>query len=189
MNKKPKTIEIEYRSIFDKKEYTRLKRFLDRNAENLGRDDKDVYFFIFIDKLFKVTNNISKKTAKISLKLNRVGKGSSFEEIEFPIKPNDVETAAEMFTKMDVARQLIHSFQKRNNYIYKGVELALKFSENWQYHMELELVIDHDSKKPEAEKKIRNVARELGVRLLTEEDLAEIVEKIESKYPKLTKSS
>ena len=78
----------------------------------------------------------------------------------------------------------MHSFQKRNNYLYKGVEIALKFSQHWQYHLELELVVDDENKKNEAENKIREVAKKLDIHLLTEEELEEIVKKIESDHRK-----
>lgn len=184
VNKPSRSIEIEFRSVFDKTEFDRLKKFLDENAENLGEDDKDVHFFIFPDKLLKVTSNTSQSTAKITLKLNRIGKGSAFEEIEIPIQQSEVDRAVEMFNKLKVTDNIIHSFQKRNNYLYKGVGIALKFSEHWQYHLELELVVDDENKKREAENKIREVAGELDIRLLTEEELAEIVKKIESEHRK-----
>ena len=48
--KSARNFEIEFRSVFDKAEYERLKKFLDDNAENLGVDDKDVHFFIFPER-------------------------------------------------------------------------------------------------------------------------------------------
>jgi len=123
-----KTIEIEYRSIFDEDTYSRLKVFLDAKAKNLGEDDKDVFFFIFPDKLLKVVDNMSKKTAKIVLKLNKIGRGNDFEEIEIPIQQEDVKKAIRVFTVLGFI-ELQNSFQKRQNYLYKGVELALKYSD------------------------------------------------------------
>lgn len=35
-----------------------------------------------------------------------------------------------------------NTFQKRHNFIYKEVELALKFSDTWGYHLELEVVVN-----------------------------------------------
>lgn len=52
MTKYTKQIEIEMRAMFDKNKYEELKSFLDSNAVDLGQDDKDVYFYIFPDKLF-----------------------------------------------------------------------------------------------------------------------------------------
>jgi len=84
MNKKLR-IEVEFRSMFSEKKYNDIKIFLEKNAKDLSEDNKDVYFFILQDKLVKVVNNISKKNAKIVLKLNKIGKGSDFEETEILI--------------------------------------------------------------------------------------------------------
>jgi len=179
-----RTIEIEFRSMFTKTEYDRLKIFLNKNAKDLGEDDKDVYFFLFPDKLLKVVNNISKGSAKIVLKLNRIGKGSNFEEIEIPISQDFVEKAVEVFTKLAITDNIMHTPQTRNNYFYKGVEIALKWSPVWQYHLELEIVVNNESKKEKAEQKIRKVADELHLRLMTEEELAKFVEKVETENKK-----
>lgn len=182
-----KRIEIEFRSMFSKKKYHLLKKFLDKNAKNLGRDDKDVYFFTFPDKLLKVVNNISRKNAQIVLKLNRISKGSDFEELEIPIEQKQVKKAVEIFQRLNIAEMVIHSFQKRHNYRYKGVELALKFSPELQHHLEIEVMINNKIQKRAAEEKIKAVAKELGVNLMTEKELAKLVKKVESGHRKKKK--
>jgi adenylate cyclase class IV len=129
--KSDKRIEIEFRSRFSRKKYDQLKNFLLSHAEDLGEDDKDVYFFILPDKLLKVVNNVSQKTAKIVLKLNKIGKGSDFEEIEIPVDPQDVEKGVNMFKFLGF-NEVQNSFQKRHNFRYKGVEIALKRFETQQ---------------------------------------------------------
>lgn len=181
MPQEQKNIEIEFRSRFGLKKYEELKNFLNEKAEDLGEDDKDVYFFLFPDKLLKAVNNISKKNAKIVLKLNKIGKGSNFEEIEVPISQEYLEKAAKIFIALKTG-DYMHSFQKRHNYFYKGVELALKWSEIWGYHLELEVVIGDFGQKAKADKKIFAVAEELGVKIMTEEELKEFTEKAEVAY-------
>lgn len=184
-----KQIEIELRCMFSEDKFNSLKKFLDDKAEYLGQDDKDVHFYIFPDKLLKVTDNISKESAKLTLKLNRIGQGTDFEEIEFPIQRGDVEKAVKMFTSLEMTDNVIHSFQSRHNYLYKGVELALKFSSEWKHHLELEIVVDDESKKEEAEKKIHAVAKELGVKVMSEEELKEFVKKVEAEKKKEREAS
>jgi adenylate cyclase class IV len=179
-----KQIEIEYRARFNKTKFEKIKKSLSRIARDLGKDDKDVYFFIFSDKLLKVTNNISKKTAKITLKLNKIGKGSDFEEIEIPINQKDINGAVKLFSQIGSHESVIRSYQQRHNYLYKGVEIALKYSKNWGYHLELEVVIINKKKRQAAERLIFTVAKELDVKLMTEEELVSFVEKIEIKYRK-----
>lgn len=181
MTQEQKNIEIEFRSRFDLKKHEELKKILNEKAEDLGEDDRNVYFFLFPDKLLKVSNNISKKNAKIVLKLNKIGKGSDFEEIEVPINQEYFEKAAKIFIALKTG-DYMHSFQKRHNYLYKGVELALKWSEIWGYHLELEVVIGDPGQKVKADKRIFAVAEELGVKIMSDEELNEFTEKAEADY-------
>ncbi len=184
MSNNDKQIEIELRSVFDRKKYNELKEFLGKNAEDLGEDDKDVFFFLLPDKITKATHNVSKKTAKIVIKLNRIGRGTSdFEEIEIPINPSDFDKAVKLFSALPFD-QIQNSYQKRHNYLLGGVEIALKWTESWGYHMELEIVVDDVAKREEAENKIRKVAEKLGVQIMSEEELKDFTKKIDENYKK-----
>ena len=184
MSNNDKQIEIELRSVFDRKKYNELKEFLGKNAEDLGEDDKDVFFFLLPDKITKATHNVSKKTAKIVIKLNRIGRGTSdFEEIEIPINPSDFDKAVKLFSALPFD-QIQNSYQKRHNYLLDGVEIALKWTESWGYHMELEIVVDDVAKREEAENKIRKVAKKLGVQIMSEEELKDFTKKIDENYKK-----
>jgi predicted adenylyl cyclase CyaB len=174
-----KQIEVEHLSRFSKEEHDRLLAFLYENGKDLGQDDKNVYFFTFPDKLLKVTDNISKNTAKITGKLNRIGEGSGFEEVEFLIARADVEKAVMIF-KLFGFTNVHDSFQSRRNFEYNGVEIALKYSEMWGYHAELEIVINDETKKAEADRQIMAVAKNLGVTLMTEDELKKFIQKKES---------
>jgi len=174
-------IEIEYRALLTEDAYNALAKKLDGEAKDLGEDDKDVFFFIFPDKLLKVVNNMSAKSAKIVLKLNKIGVGSDFEEIEIPISQSDVDKSVRAFKAMGFT-EVQQSFQKRHNYIYKDVELALKYSDNWGYHIELELLVDNVAKKDDADKQIYAVANELGLKIMTDEELAEFTKKIDAQH-------
>ena len=184
MSNNDKQIEIELRSVFDRKKHNELKEFLGKNAEDLGEDDKDVFFFLLPDKITKATHNVSKKTAKIVIKLNRIGRGTSdFEEIEIPINPSDFDKAVKLFSALPFD-QIQNSYQKRHNYLLDGVEIALKWTESWGYHMELEIVVDDVAKREEAENKIRKVAEKLGVQIMSEEELKDFTKKIDENYKK-----
>ncbi len=181
MLEEKKNIEIEHRTRFDEEKYNELQKFLDASAKDLGQDDKDVYFFLFPDKLVKTVNNVSKKTAKIALKLNKIGKGSDFEEIEIPIHQEDFNNATKLFITLEMG-EYMHSYQKRHNYLYKDVELALKWSGDWGYHLELEVVVNDVTKKEDAEKKIFAIADELGVKIMTDQELLEFTQAAEAEY-------
>ena len=184
MNKRKKQIEIELRALLSEKKYHCLRKFLDNNTQDLGEDDKDVFFFLLPDKITKATHNVSKKTAKIVIKLNRIGRGTSdFEEIEIPINPSDFDKAVKLFSALPFD-QIQNSYQKRHNYLLDGVEIALKWTESWEYHMELEIIVDDVAKREDAENKIRKVAEKLGVQIMSEEELKDFTKKIDENYKK-----
>ncbi|MEK7094380.1 MAG: hypothetical protein AAB903_03530 [Patescibacteria group bacterium] len=173
--------EVEFRSKFNEETYHRVKEYLDQHAQILGEDDKDAYYYIFTDKLLKVVHNVSKKTAKISLKLNRIGEGSVFPEIEFYFPEQEFQTACELFKLLNLPAKVMYGPQKRINYLYQDCEIALKFSDAWGYHLEIEQVVDSLDKKSVVEAQIRTVSAELGISLMTEEELKEFTRKAESK--------
>jgi hypothetical protein len=125
---KKKDIEVEFRARFPKKKYDVLVRFLRKHAKDLGADDKRVWFFVMPDKLLKVTHNISSRSGKITLKLTKIGLGSHFKEIEFPIAENSILSAVDLFMGLGHA-YLFEPTILRHNYLYKGVEVALKYSD------------------------------------------------------------
>ncbi|OGM25842.1 hypothetical protein A2962_00340 [Candidatus Woesebacteria bacterium RIFCSPLOWO2_01_FULL_39_61] len=179
-----KRIEIELRSIFDKAKYDQLTSLLKKNARDLGSDDKDVFFFLLPKKVVKVVNNVSKKTAEIVIKLNRLGRGSSdFEEMEISIDPKDFDKAVRLFSDLNFS-QIQIVYQKRHNFEYKGVSLALKYTNSWGYHLELEVLVSRKSQQKLAQEKIRKVAEELDVKIISEQKLTEFAKKIDLNYKK-----
>lgn len=162
--------EIEYRSKVSFDKYNELLIYLDENAQVLGQDDKNVFFFLLEDKLLKVSDNKSQGTAKITLKLNTIGNGATFEEIEFNIQTEDVKDAVRLFKTLGYVN-VQESFQIRKNYIYEDVEIAMKYSETWGYHLELEKVIHDISLKESADLAIKKVADSLNIQIMSDEEL------------------
>ncbi len=173
-------IEIEYRSICSEDDYNRIMSFLLQNGEDLGVDDKDSSFYILEKKLLKVVKNVSKNTAKVTLKLQEVGDGSGGKEFEYEIPVESVDIAKEIFENLGFTEK-IDSFQKRHNFIYDGVEFAVKYSEDWSYHIEMEILIDSEEEREKAERKIERVAQELNIRLMSDEEQKRLIEDIRSK--------
>ena len=62
------------------------------------------------------------------------------------------------------------------------MEIALKWSKTWGYHIELEILVAQSNKKEEAEKQIKQVAKELGIKLMTDAELAEFTKKADEDY-------
>jgi predicted adenylyl cyclase CyaB len=174
-------IEVEKRAIIEKDKYDELASFLAREAKDLGEDDKDVVFFVYSDKLLKVVNNISKQTAKIVYKSNKIGNDSALQEIEVTIPPSEFDDAVKLFSALE-HEVAMPSFQKRHNYIYKEVEISLKYSEHWSYHLEMEVLIENRDQKDNALAKIEAVAKELGVKLMSNEEIKAFTDKIEGEF-------
>jgi predicted adenylyl cyclase CyaB len=174
-------IEVERRAIIKKDQHDKLTDFLAKEAKDLGKDDKDVVFFVYPDKMLKVVNNVSKRTAKIVYKSNKIGNDCALEEIEVTISPSEFEDAIKLFSNLDYETK-IPSFQKRHNYLYKEIEISLKYSDNWGYHLEMELVVKNSERKDEALAKIERVAEELNIKLMSNEEIKAHTDKIEKKF-------
>ncbi len=176
-----KNIEVELRSRFTKEKYDELLSFFEKNAKHLGDDDKEIWFYVLEDKLLKVTRNISKGNSKITLKLNKIGFGSSFEEIEFYIDEKDTEKAVKMFNAL--GHDDLHEPQVLRKYFeYKGIEFALKYSQSWGYHMEFEIVVSSKEEEKDAENHIRDVAKELDIPIMSDEELFVFTQALEKDY-------
>jgi len=173
--------EVEFRARFDQKKFNTLKDYLDKNAECLGENNKDCYYYIFPDKLLKVVNNVSKGTAKISLKLNHIGNGAIFREIEVYFSSQQFNTAKQLIDSLNLPAKIMHGPQQRIDYRYKNCEIALKYSDAWGYHLEIEQVVETKGEQLKAEKIIREVASDLGVKLMSEEELKEFTQNAEKK--------
>lgn len=176
-------IEIEMRARFPKESHDQLVARLNADGEDLGNDDKHIYFYVLPDQLLKVTDNTAAGTAKITLKGSKIGQGSAFAETEFAISPADVSAAVKVFNSLGFEPAMHEAFNFRHNYRFDGVEIAVKWSEAWGYHAELELLLDDgasDAARDEAAAKIMDVAAELGITLMTEQELADFTAAFEA---------
>ncbi|MES2931162.1 MAG: hypothetical protein V4682_00500 [Patescibacteria group bacterium] len=170
--------EIEHRTLLTEDSYTALLEKLTQEGTLIGQDDKEVEYIIFPDKLLKVVNNLSKNTGVLSLKLNALGEGSSFQEFEVPFPADQYETMRSICHAISEPQQIIAGTQKRTNFKYGEVEIALKWSEDWKYHAELEIVVADLSEKDEADKKIMQAAENLSITLMSQEEIAEFAAKV-----------
>lgn len=173
--------EIEHRAVFTEEAYQKFAEKLAQEATLLGSDDKEVSYYIFPDKLLKVVRNISKGTGKLSLKLTALGAGSSFQEFEVPFPEESFETMKSICASISTPDQVISGTQKRTNYEYQGVEIALKWSEDWGYHAEFEIMISGLSEKESADARIHEAAAALAVPLMTEEEVAAFSAEVRAK--------
>ena len=173
--KRPLATEIEMRARFDEAAHDRLIARLERDGEDLGCDDKRIYFYVLSDKLLKVTDNTAAGSAKITLKTSKIGQGAVFPETEIPIGREDVAAAVRIFNALGFEADMHEAFNQRRNFRFRGVEIAVKWSEAWGHHAEFEVLLDDapgQAALSEAEARIRTAAQELDVALMSEEELA-----------------
>lgn len=171
-------IEVELRSLIDEKKFLELNDFLSKNGDDLGEDNKDTHFFLFPDKLLKVTENITKNNAKLTLKLQKIGIGSHFEEIEIYFSPEDTGKMIRIFEIIGL-KDHQYSYQSRHNYFYKNIEFALKYTVSWGFHCEMEIMVSSADNATDAIKEITLVASELGLEIMTDDELKKFTAKID----------
>ena len=149
---------------------------LEQDAQDLGPDDKHIYFYVLPDKLLKVTDNITAGTAKITLKASKIGHGIAFPETEIAIARDDVPAAVRILNALGFETDMHEAFNQRRNFRFRGVEIAVKWSEAWGYHAEFEVLLDDEASsaaQQEASARITSVAEALDVRLMSEQELAD----------------
>lgn len=176
-------VEIEMRARFDKDAHDQLISRLEREGEDLGCDDKHIYFYVLPDQLLKVTDNTAAGSAKITLKASKIGQGVAFPEIEFDIAREDVLAAVRVFNALGFEAEMHEAFNQRHNFRLHGIEIAVKWSEAWGHHAEFEVLLDDlasTAAQEEASAHINAVAAELGVGLMTEQELADFTAAFEA---------
>jgi len=189
---RPLPVEIEMRARFDEEAHDRLLARLEQEGTDLGCDDKHIYFYVLPDKLLKVTDNTAAGSAKITLKHSKIGQGVAFPETEIAIAREDVSAAVLVFNALGFESQMHQAFNRRHNYRFHGVEIAVKWSEAWGHHAEFEVLLDDnasDAARQEAADRIFAVAKELEVTLMTEQELADFTAAFEAEQARKAASS
>lgn len=172
-------IEIEKRGLLTEEKYLEVKAFLHNNAEDLGEDDKDVLYYIYDDKLMKIVNNLSHGNAKISLKMNKLGDGIATKEIEVSFDSKKFSDMEEIVNVIASPKQVIKGLQKRHNFLYEECEIAMKWSKDYGYHFEIEIITDKEEEVEILEKKIDITGQKLGITFMSNEEIREFQRNVE----------
>lgn len=131
-----KNYEYEERSFLDEENFIRLKNYFDTHHSRMSMDNKQSFFFVMPDVNVSIAS--SEKETKVKYKGGQLGMGNGFEEVEFRINPESLGEAIHLFSSLlSVAPQ--ESYQFRINYVLdNNIEIALKYTEMWGFHMEVE---------------------------------------------------
>lgn len=163
-------IEVEKRAFLSKKQYVSLpKKILDLGGNDLGKNNTDTVFYILDNSQLKVQKLISKKKAKIAWKSGSFNGNNTRREIEYQISIDDFNVAIDLYDSLFPEKRKIISNQLRSDYALMGVNIAIKYSDNWGYHAEFEVLINKLAERNNALKLIKSVADILEVQLLTKQ--------------------
>lgn len=175
-----KKIEVEIKGMLIEKQYNLLMDRLKKESESYEPDKKISYFFVIKNRILKVTDEISKNRAKITIKIGDETI-NILEEIEIPIPQEQVENAVKMFKHLGFTR-VNRVEQKRINFQYKDTSVSLKYSDDWGYHFEIETIIDNKKSAGAEKLKLESVCKDLGIVPMTPNEIRKKIEEINTRH-------
>lgn len=168
--------EYEERAFLDESTFEVAKRYLDSHALESKIDNKHSYFFVMPDVNVSIAS--SQTETKIKYKGGQLGLGNGFEEREFNIKNESLNDAISLFTSL-LRTVPQESYQFRINYkLANDIEVALKYTHMWGFHLEAERVYSaqHNSIKAVEEEASKvalgNLAHAIGINYIANEEMA-----------------
>ena len=184
-----KTYEYEERAFLTEDDFLKIKAKLDKMAIKITPDNKTSYFFVLPDKNVSIAVSHNKTVFKYKGgQLNNGGNG--FEEHEISIDPRSLSEALELFSLLFGLEPEI-SEQFRVNYVLpNSIEVALKYTQMWGFHLEVEKLYSVDtanddvSEKEKAKNDVDTVGKMLGVKYISDEVMKDFVEDIKAKKTK-----
>lgn len=172
---KMKTYEYEERAFIDESEFLPIKAKLEKIARKVTLDNKISYFYIFPDKNISIAASAEKTVVKY--KAGKIGIGNGFEEHEFAIQPDHLSAALKFFSSV-FQRESFPSEQFRINYeLPDSIEVALKYTNAWGFHLEVEKVYfaeedeDISAKKDQARDDVDAVSKKLGIEHISDAEM------------------
>ena len=173
-------IEIEKLAIIDEGKYQGLGEvILGVGGEDLGENNTESVFFISDVARIKVQKNSSKGSAKIAWKSGAaVGGVSKRQEIEVGILAEGFSDAVDLVEAMVGDCKKIWSDQKRHDYVVDGVNVSVKHSEDFGYHVEFDKNITDESESEAVLAEIESVAKKLGVAVMSDEEEKAFIENV-----------
>jgi len=172
--------EVELRGILSEETHGELGRYLGQHSERAQEDDKITYFFVTKGFILKVTHDLSRKKAKITVKLGDETQ-NILEEYEIDIPTDKVEDAVNMYRHLGFT-QVNRVYQKRTNFWYKETVVALKHTDDWGYHFEIEAMAANEVEAEQKKVYLTQVCQELGVTYMTPEQIREHIANINRRH-------
>ena len=172
-------IEVEKRSIVTRKKYEGMRdQLLALGAEDLGRKDTETIFYVTDTAQLKVQSSSPQNEAKIAWKSGGLDGASAREEIEVRINFDDIASAEALIDRLMRGAKKVPTSQKRHDYRIGELTVAVKYSEHWGYHIEIDEVVEDDKQVAGALQHIQQLADKLGVTLLTSAEEKALTDKM-----------
>jgi predicted adenylyl cyclase CyaB len=154
-----KNIEVEVRAFISKADYTRLLRFMKRNARFVKTDHQITYYFSGSHDLrIQKTDTAAKLWPKRGRLHDRYREG-----IEIQIDREDFDKLEALLTTLGFEIE-VKWFRHRHIFMWNGVNVMLDYTRGYEYIIELEQMCE-PSKKNKIYEKLKNLLRGLGVKL------------------------
>lgn len=178
-------IEVEIRGLLTESAHDNLIGFLDEHATDREQDDRDTVIFKTPGRTLKVSHEINKGRAKIAIKSGDITQDMSMKETEIYINVDQFPDAIHLFSELGFQSYPL-SEQKRINYKYKGSSISVKWSPDWGHHYEIDQMVDNSVDAGETEERLVEIASELGLSVLTLQEIEQIHNNINERQAKLS---
>ncbi|MHA7820260.1 MAG: CYTH domain-containing protein [Erythrobacter sp.] len=181
-------LEVEVRGFLDSEGYANTKSRLQDLGLTGTPDNRITTFFMVDGATLKVTNMVDLTSCKIAYKSGDIARSEFQNEIEIGIDPADFDSVVQMFQSLGFT-DIQETKQQRINYEIDSCSLALKWSEDWGYHFEVDKVVSSQSDVASARAKIEQVCKKIGLNPLSDDDFAAFCVEIAEKHKSINLES
>jgi len=164
-------IEVEKRGLLNERRYHEvLDRLRQLEAVDKGEVSTESIFYLSNRWQLKIQRSTPGRAAKIAWKSGGNDGAESRRELELAISHDNFDAANELMRQVLPGVSVFPTHQRRHDFTLNTVQVALKYSPDWDYHIEIEALVNDESRVPVALEAIQNLADTLGITLLSPEE-------------------
>lgn len=171
-------IEVERRALIDETTYNSIgNSIIMLGGVDEGLNSTTSTFYLKKNNWqMKVQHLKSKNKAKIAWKSGGLDGAVARQEIEINIDTKDIQNANDLIAMLSPDSDIFITQQDRHDYSLGDLNIAVKYSHDWRYHIEIDILVDDKSQINSSLEKIDDLAIKLDVTLLTPEEEKTFVE-------------
>lgn len=182
------TLEVELRGFLTATDFQLRCRWLRETAADFEEDHRRTVFFIIPGSTLKVAELKSKHTAKITLKSGDLVRAHAQRELEIPIAFGSVDAAVDLFRSLGFDN-IQETEQLRYNGTVDGVAVSFKWSKDWGYHFEAEILVLNDIDVPNARTRLVEFCRQVGLDPVSENDFETFRQTVDARHKESSEHS